>query len=193
MEIRKCLLRIPALVFLLAAVDLTSGAPTVLMLMPQRSMDAGFFVQNEATVMIDLLAQAGYSTAVATVDGKAFGTAGHALQADLQTSAVQLEDYVAVLLPCMGAGDYPATKDNVAVAKEADARGMIVAGENVEEVLYPSGLTRDHKTARAPGVVVDGNLITSYNCPYMAQQNGKAVDTRELIAGLLKLIREKDS
>lgn len=176
-----------AVVLMAVAADLT-GAPKVLMLMPERSLDAEFFIQKEAKVMIDVLGQAGYAVVVSTVDGKAFGTERTQLHADLKTSDVQLDDYAAVVVPCMGAGDHPATKDNVALLKKANARGIIIAAQNATEVLAPAGIILDHKIAWGPGVIIDGNLITSYNCPYTARGNGKPVDTQELIGNLLKMM-----
>ena len=138
--------------------------------------------------MIGLLSDAGYQTVVATVDGKTFGTEKAQLQADVKTSEAQLDHYVALLLPCMGAGDYPATEDNVALLKRAKARGMPIAAQNVFEVLVPAGFIPGFKIATGPGVIVDRNVVSSFNCPWEARSNGKPEDTPELISKLVELL-----
>jgi hypothetical protein len=125
------------------------------------------------------------------VDGKAFGTERTQLKSDLKTSDAKLGDYAAALIPCMGAGDYPATKDNVELIREANAKGMVLAAQNATEVLAPAGLMRDFKISVSPGVVVDRNVVSSYNCPYTAMGNGKPVDTQQLISKLVELLSKQ--
>ncbi len=164
------------------------GAPRVLMLIAQRSMDAEFFILQEVTPMLDLLAKAGCQVEVATVDGKAVVRGKANLRSDLAMSNVDLLQYAAVVVPCMGASDYPPTRQIIALLREANGRGMLIAAQNASEVLVPAGLADDHEISEKAGVVTDKNLITSFNCPFMAREGGKPVDTPELIRRLVEAL-----
>jgi hypothetical protein len=180
------------LVLFLSVIATVCGAqPKVLMLIHKQSGETAWTIKNEVNVMIDLLSQAGYQTAVATVDGKDVVDNGVTLHANLQISAANLDDYAAVLVPNMNAGDYPATKDIVTLLVQAGAKGMVVAAQGAYEVLLPSNIWKGHKISTLPGVVADGNLITSYNSPYIARTNNYPCDTDGLIAALVKAMAAK--
>ena len=72
------------------AADLT-GAPKVLMLMPERSLDAEFFIQKEASVMIDLLGQAGFDV----------GGSGHKSIDETGTGDIQIDGRAVQMQPML--------------------------------------------------------------------------------------------
>ena len=168
-----------------------SNRATVLLVARDKSIDMEYFIKNEVNLMIDFLKAAGYEVRVATPSGKLIEAGATRLESNLKMSDVQVKDYVAVVVPCMGAADYSVPKECVAIVREAELKGIIVAAQHSTEVLAPAGLAKTYKIANSPGVVIDRHLITSYNCPYTAISNHQPVDTEKLIAALVTELSRK--
>jgi putative intracellular protease/amidase len=183
----RMILAVVMTVILLAPAVATAQAKlgTVLVLAREKSMDMEYFIKNEVTMMIEGVKKAGYEVRVATPSGKSIEVGSARLESNLKLSDVQVQDYVAILIPCMGAGDYAVPQECLRIVQDADLKGIEIAAQHSSEVLAPAGLTKTYKIAYAPGVVIDRNLITSYNCPYTALSNHRPVDTENLVAALV--------
>jgi putative intracellular protease/amidase len=163
----------------------------VLLIVREVSNDMEFMLNNEVSVMIDLMRKAGAEVFVATESGKPMHAGLAKLVPDLKLSMVQMADYDGIVIPCMQAGDFEnnVPQDAIPIMKEAFAAGKPIAAQNALEMVAAAGLVAfGRPVASAPGVVVDGKLITSYNCPYMAKLNGKPVDTYNLIAKFMEML-----
>jgi hypothetical protein len=67
--------------------------------------------------------------------------------------------------------------------------GKPIAAQHSLEMLGAAGLIKfGTPAATKPGLVVNGNILTSFNCPHMAQMDGKPADTGALIAQFIKMI-----
>jgi len=193
LRLRKILaLYLLCIAYLFAANANVMGSPTVLMLAREKSIDMQFFLQKEALPMIELLTEAGFKVDVATQTGKSIEYEGIRLDCNVKLSEVHLDDYIALLVPCMGAQDYAVSGDWVALLREADSKGIIIAAQHSLEMLSPAGLIKGRKVSMSPGIKIDGNLITSYNCPYTAVSTRKPIDTDELIRNLVEVIKNRE-
>jgi hypothetical protein len=178
-----------AMLLLLVSAGFPVNAQKVL-LVGRLGEDPYFFIKNEVTPMMNQLAAEGYEIEVATSSGEPIGLGSDSLNCDIRLLDVPLDNYVAVVVPCMGAGDSVVPKNLAALIKKADSMRMPIAAQHSLEVLGPAGLLT-RKISMGPGVVVDGNLVTSYNCPLRAKGNGRPIDTEELIKALVAVIRSR--
>jgi putative intracellular protease/amidase len=179
----------------LLALILVSGvcqaAPKVLLIARERSAAMELMISEEVDTMVALLQKAGFTVDIATETGNPIEAGSARLVPDLKLADVNSEDYVGLVLPCMAAGD---VSDNVPAAsvpitKEMAAAGKPIAAQNAWEMLQAAGFTlAKYKVAINPGVVVDGKLVTSSNCPLSAHKNHKPVDTPKLIEEFVKLL-----
>jgi len=180
---------VTALIFL-AMVASCSGAPKVLLVVRDYANKLSFFVQEEALPMISLLHDAGYSVDILTSSGKPIQVEQTVLNCDVTASQVQLDQYQALVIPCMGGGDFPVPKEIISLVKEAYSKHLFIAAQNSSEVFIDAGMVAGHKLAINPGVVRDGTLMTSFNCPEMAQVTHKPVDTPALISTLVAALQQ---
>ena len=164
----------------------------VLLIARETSLEMEFMINNEVSVMTDLLKKSGHQVVVATASGEPISDGRARLIPDLKLADVVLSDYAGILIPCMEAGDFPdaVPEASVPILKAAFKAGTPIAAQHSLEMIGAAGLVSfGHPVATGPGVVVDGKLITSYNCPHQAKMSGKAVDTYELIADFVKALR----
>jgi putative intracellular protease/amidase len=179
--------------FISVACAFGQGSRRILVLVREVSEDMEFMIKNEVQPMIEQVKEAGYNVVIASESGKPITTKNQKLVPDVKLADAAILDYDGVIVPCMMAGSMPnkAPAAGVVLLREAAAAGLIIAAQHSIEMLVPAGLTKGRRFANSPGVVVDGKLITSWNCPYTALNNGKPVDTYALIEAFLKEISER--
>lgn len=151
---------------------------------------------KEAQVMRAILNDAGYDVATATASGELVQGSGSSasLQPDLKLDDVRTSDYVGVIVPCMGSNDMPIPRA-VEIVSQAWKSGRPLAAQNGGVfTLGAAGVLKGKRFTCQPedahwipegtyagiGVVVDGNVVTSGTCPYVAQQLNKPDGTKEL-------------
>jgi putative intracellular protease/amidase len=161
------------------------------------SQDLDLMITKELGVMTSIIKEAGYKTTIATASGMAIISPAATIKPDLILSAVKVDDYAGVIMPCMAVGMYPGppvSPETVSIVKQALAAGKPVAAATGSVIiLADAGLlkgkayayygnplettaTRTRTDSRftggiykGEGVVQDGNIITSGACPYMAK------------------------
>ena len=163
------------------------GEPRVLMIVREGDSEQQLFLIDEVIPMVSMLKKAGYTVDVSVPSGKPIGSGALRLNCDVNLSDVKVESYAAILVPCMGVGGLAVPDALSNLVKDADARGMIIAAQHSTEVLLCAGMF-GRKWATAPGVVRDGNLITSFNCPRMARTYSAPLDTEGIIRALIAVI-----
>jgi len=162
----------------------------VLLIAREVSEDMTFMIRNEVFPMIDLLKKGNCDVSVATESGLPIIAGEEKLIPDLKLDDVHLADYTGIIIPCMACGSMKNSvpKASIAILKEAAAAGIPIAAQNALEMIDAAGLRKGKKVSTWVGVVQDGNLITSYNCPYMSHANGKPIDTPQLVAAFIKAL-----
>jgi hypothetical protein len=161
----------------------------VLLIAREKSTSMEFFLDYEVKPIIGLIEKGGYDVVVVDETGGSIKAGKMELAVDKRLSEIDFADYAAIVIPCMGAGDFPVSEGLIRYVNAANAKGMLIAMQHSQEITSQSDL-RDREIARRPGVVVSGNLITSYNCPFMAGDNGRPIDNGKLIEALLKQMRD---
>jgi putative intracellular protease/amidase len=184
-----------------------------------RSTDLDLMLNKEVGVMTDMLQKAGFKVVVANVSGQPIEGTLRKLKPDLKLSEVKVDDYAGVILSCMGRGFFPGppvSPVTVSMVKQAVAKGKPVAanagaiyilaeasvlvGKRYSFVQDPFNPQPPHKKDSrfegaiysGPGVVQDGNIITSGICPNIESMAGLPDNTPELTrAFIAKLGRKK--
>jgi len=172
---------------------------------------------KEAGVMTDLLQKAGFKVVVANASGQPIEGLIKKLKTDLKLSEVRVDDYTGFILPCMGTGLFPGPPVSalaVSIVKQALAKGKSVAaqcssvyvlaeagvltgkryafGDDPLNSLNPMDLRFRGAIYNGPGVVQDGNIITSGVCSSLAARTGMPDGTSGLTrAFIAKLGRKK--
>jgi putative intracellular protease/amidase len=133
----------------------------------------------------------------------------------LRLSEVKLDDYVGVIIPCMGAEDVTSPK-MVTTVKDVLAKGKpIAASYGAVAVLAKAGVLKGRKfafmlnpsdplfkdyfdmtdfegaTYSGPGVVQDGKIITGGTCPISEAYRGIQNRTFELTQTFIAAIKPK--
>jgi len=175
----------------------------VLLVLREKSNDVGLVLNREVGVMVAMLEAAGLAVVTASASGKPIGQGVSRVEPDLNLAEVKVADYVGVLLPSMAVGlTAPVPAKLIQIVRRAAAVKIPLAAQHGSVVvLQRSGVLKKKKYAfhrrvftegnyAGPGVVRDGNLITSGTCPYLARETGRpdgtAILTRlfiEAIAG----------
>ena len=143
-------------------------------------------LSGEVAVMVGMLEAAGFTVVKASASGGPIGAGTSRIQPDLKLAELDVADYVGVLLPSMAAGLVaPVPGRLIEILRGAAAVGMPLAAQHGSVVvLQRAGLLKKKKYAfqrqvftegeyAGPGVVRDGNLITSGTCPYLARETGR--------------------
>jgi putative intracellular protease/amidase len=158
---------------------------------------------KEAGGMKALLNEAGFDVVTATAFGELVKGATASLQPDLRLDDVQVNDYVGVVVPCMGSNDPPIAKA-VEIVSQAWKMGKPLAAQNGGVfTLGQAGALKGKRFTCQPedahwiadgiyagiGVVVDGNVVTSGTCPFMANQLNKPDGTAELTKKFIALLQ----
>jgi hypothetical protein len=157
----------------------------VLLIAREKSTSMEFFINYEVIPLINLVKNGGYDVIAVDESGNSIKAGTAELAINGQLSKINIGDYKAILIPCMGAEDSPVSEGIINCVNLANAKGMPIAMQHCREITSLSDL-KNREIARRPGVVIDGNLITSHNCPYTAGENGRPIDNAKLIEALLK-------
>jgi putative intracellular protease/amidase len=171
----------------------TENKPKVLLVLREKSNDVDFMLSREAGVMIEMLQAAGFAVVTASASGGPIGQGATRIRPDLKLAEVSMADYVGVLLPSMAVGlmaPIPARLIRI-VRRAAAVKKPLAAQHGSVVVLQRAGVLKKKKYAfqrqvftegeyAGPGVVRDGNLITSGTCPYLARETGRPDGTTTL-------------
>ncbi|MGE5351275.1 MAG: DJ-1/PfpI family protein [Acidobacteriota bacterium] len=178
----------------------------VLLIARDSSLMLEFMLKNEVSVMISMLKEAGYNVVVASISGKTLKAGSETLTPDLKLADVKVEDYAGLVIPCMASGSFdPKTNEPeiVELVKKAAALGKPIAAQvSAVLILDAAGVLKGKRFAMppqyknlisdgiymGPGVVQDGNIITSGTCPGEAVITGRKDGTPELIKRLIAMI-----
>ena len=183
------------------------------------SGDLDLMLKMEVGVMNLLLKRAGFQVDIATTSGFPILGSTEKIAKLSRLVDIKLDDYVGVIMPCMGVGAFPGppvSQEAVAIVKKALADGKPVAASTWSTtILAEGGLLKGKKYAAAadplkttetrkitdlryeggiysgPGVVQDGKLITSGACPTIEKAYGIQSRTVELTQAFIKEIGPK--
>ncbi len=167
-------------------------------------------LNKEVYVMTGMLEEAGFEIIVATASGEIIEARTTKLIPDLELANVKVNDYVGIIMPCMAKGDvfsgWHASPEEILLVKEAVAQGKPVAAQRgAIVILAEAGALVGKKYVydrdlqffdsfvgaiySGDGVVRDGNIATSTNCPYMARY-GYDDGTSELTKIFIETIKD---
>ena len=174
--------------------------------------DIELMLTQEVGVMTSMLEEAGFEVIVATASGEPIKTQTTKLIPDLELADIKVNDYVGIIMPCMAKGDmflgWHASPEEILLVKEAVAQGKPVAAQRGAIVILaeagalvgkkytyytePSFLIDSFVGAiySGEGVIRDGNIITSSNCPYAAKHHGYDDGTSELTKIFIETIKD---
>jgi len=182
------------------------------------SSNLDLMLTKEVGVMTDLLQRAGFKVVVANVSAQPIEGVIKKLKPDLKLSEVKVDDYAGFILPCMAVGLFPGPPVSpiaVSVIKQAIAKGKPVAAAlGSAIILAEAGVlkgkryafvddplnqlppnTKDSRFEGAiysgPGVVQDGNIITSGICPVAEAFTGVRDCTPELTRAFIAILSQK--
>lgn len=186
----------------------TEDTPRVLLFIRDGSMDLEYMLEHEAGVMKASLEQAGFDVDVATATGGPLSAGTVSFEPDLKVADARAGQYAGMIIPCMAAEDVPGSEINaeaVALANQLAAEGKPVAAQfGGVRILAKAGVLKGKKFAShaewdlndhpyfaesihsGQGVVVDGKIITSGVCPYMAREQEIQDGTEELVEALVE-------
>lgn len=159
-------------------------------------------LKEEVGVMTSMLEEAGFEVIVATASGEPIKAQTREFIPDLELADVKVNDYVGIIMPCMAKGAVPswhASSEEILLVKEAVAQGKpIAAQQGAIIILAEAGVLVGKKYTyyfdpewgnnsfvgaiySGVGVIQDGNIITSSNCPYLAFGDGTSELTKLFI------------
>jgi putative intracellular protease/amidase len=183
------------------------------------SQDLDLMIKMEVGVMTVLLKRAGFQVDIATTSGFPIIGPTEKIEKVLRLVDIKSGDYVGVIMPCMAVGAFPGppvSLEAVAIVKETLAAGKPVAASTFSGiVLAEAGLLKGKKYAftrdplktdenfkltdlrfegaiyGGPGVIQDGQIITSGACPYIERRYGLQSRVVELTQTFIKAIGPK--
>jgi len=173
--------------------------PRKVLLVVRGSNNIDLMLPRELVVMIDTLKMAGFQPIVASLWGGDLVSRTVTVKSDLKFASVRVSDYVAVVLPCMAAGEPGFIPDEaVKIAKDAAAAGKPIAAQRSglyilskagllkgRTYAYPSNDFPEGTRGRDP-VVRDGNIITAAFCPNSVLPTGQSDTTVAMIKKLIE-------
>jgi putative intracellular protease/amidase len=188
-----------------------SETTKVLLFIRDGSPQLDFMLKKEVFTMQNLLEKSGFKVTIATLSGETIKTESTTLKPDTRLSKVKINDYAGFIFPCMAAGDSLNPDVLVFVKKVFDQGKPMAAQLGSVLILAKVGALKGKKIAFANeekwnsstypelkgsifsgiGVIQDGNIITSGNCPWMAKHNGKQDGTAELTQKLIAVMKTK--
>ena len=172
--------------------------------------DIELMLTQEVGVMTSMLEEAGFEVIVATASGEPIKAQTTELIPDLELADVKVNDYVGIIMPCMAKGDmfagWHASPEEILLVKEAVAQGKPVAAQRgAIVILAEAGALVGKKYTydkdlqfldsfvgaiySGKGVIQDGNIMTSTDCPYMARY-GYDDGTSELTEIFIETIKD---
>jgi putative intracellular protease/amidase len=218
----RTFIRFISIIFFMGVVSLLAYPPTtgstepsgqnshkVLMVLREGySTDLDLAIKMEVGVMTKILKDAGFEVDIATTSGQPILGPTQKIEKVLRLSEINVDNYVGVIMPCMGVGMFPGppvSPEAVSVVKKTLADGKpVAAAANASIVLADAGLLKGKKYAyyqdplqpsktrtrtdprfkdaiySGPGVVQDGKIITSGVCPVLENRYGMQNGTVEL-------------
>jgi putative intracellular protease/amidase len=164
--------------------------PKVLLVLPDGLPDyIDKMLTEEVSVMKGMLEKAGFKVVAATTDGLPIKGSTVTFTPDLKFSNVKTDDYVGVIVACMGSGEpTPKPPGAVLIVKQAISQGKPVAASHSSvTILAEAGVLEGKRYAfrmdahprysgftgaiyGGTGVVQDGNIMT---CGICAQVSGQ--------------------
>ena len=193
------------------------GSSKILMIIREgHSHDPDLMIKMEVGTMVALLKKAGFGVDVTSLSGQDVSGCSQKIEKLLRLSEVKLDDYVGVIIPCMGGEDGIASPKMVTTVKDVLAKGKPIAASNgAVGVLAKAGALQGRKfacginpstpffkdyfdmtdfegaTYSGPGVVQDGKIITGGACPIMEAIRGIQNTTFELTQTFIAAIGSK--
>ena len=194
-----------------------ADAPTVLLILrdaiPQY-IDT--MLTKEVSVMKSMLEKTGFKVVTAATDGLPIKGSTVNFTPDLKLSDVKVDDYIGVIIACMGGGAIPYTSVSptaVSIAKQAVNQGkpvaashgsviilaeaMVLVGKRYGFWVDPLGIGRrpDDRFTGAiyggTGIVQDRNIITCGVCPQVSADQGLPDGTAELTQAFIIALTTK--
>jgi len=174
------------------------------------SHDPELMLKEEVGVMTSMLEEAGFEVIVATASGEPIEAQTTKLMPDLKLADVKVNDYVGIIMPCMAKGAVAAgshaSPEEILLVKEAVAQGKPVAAQRGAIIILAEADALVGKKYAydwdlqfldsfvgaiysGEGVIRDGNIITSTNCPYIARY-GYDDGTSELTKLFIETIKD---
>jgi putative intracellular protease/amidase len=176
--------------------------PKVLLILREQSNDPAFGLHREVAVMAAMLEKAGIDVISASASGRPIGTGTAVFAPDLKLEEVRVADYDGVLLPSMAVSLVtPIPARLLEIVRRAAARKIPLAAQHgAVIVLQRAGILKkiryafpqqafDEGKYAGPGVVRDGNVITSGTCPVVARETGNPDGTRFLTELFIQTLR----
>ena len=207
-----------SLVMISAIAEAQSISQVLLIPREGESSSLDFMLAKEVGVMTDLLQKAGFKVVVANVSGQPIEGLIKKLKPDLKLSEVKVDAYAGVVLACMAVGLFPGppvSPEAVSIVKQAVAKGKPVAAVlGAVYILAEAGVLKGKRYAfvddplnqlppntkdlrfegaiySGPGVVQDGNIITSGVCPMAEAFTGMRDCTPELTRAFIAQLGRK--
>ena len=168
-----------------------------------------FEIEKEVNTIINKLNSLGYAVEVASESGKLIQAGGSKLPVDKKLADVQVQNYVGVIIPCMGEVQNAIPKGSVKIVQDLYNRNVPVAAQHSGVIILgAAGLLRGRNYAigegwdrscpyvkdgnfKGVGVVRDGNIVTSGTCPWLS--GGTLKDgTDELVTTFVKMLGRSD-
>jgi len=193
-----------------------SGSKVLMIIREGRLEDPDLSIRMEVGTMMVLLKKAGFGVDVTSVSGKDVSGHSQKIEKLLRLSEVKLDDYVGVIIPCMGGEDGIASPKMATTIKDVVAKGKpIAASTGAVALLAKAGVLKGRKFAcmRGPsdplfkgyfdmtdfegaiysgtGVVQDGKIITGGGCPVSEAYYGAQNRTFELTQTFIAAIGSK--
>jgi putative intracellular protease/amidase len=174
-----------------------------------KSADLELMLTKEVGVMKELLQKAGLEVVVSAASKEPMVSGAAKLTPDLTFSDVKVADYRALIMPCMGTSANAIPPEGTAIIKQAVAMGKPIAAQTGSVIrLARAGALTGKKYALAKGwkveqypelknavysgdgIVQDGTIITSGNCPYTAKSQGLPDGTSKLTEALIAAVNK---
>ena len=171
------------------------------------SADLDYMITHEMEVMTRMLEGAGFEVVVASPTGAPQSGETLTFTPDLRLSDVRMADFAGIIMPCMAMEVEAEVPELLALIREAVDAGKPVAAQLGSVVqLARAGVMEGKRFAYVeewvadvpeleglqyggPGVVVEGNVITSGVCPWAAQAQGYADTTPALTKAFLNQLQ----
>jgi putative intracellular protease/amidase len=200
-----------SLLFICTFLITSAKTPKVLLIVRDGSTQLEYMLNKEVFTMKDLLEKSGCKVTIATISGESINAGNITLKPDTKLSLVNINDYAGFIFPCMATNDSISPAVIAFAKKVADTGKPIAAQLGSVLMLAKAGALKGKKFAftddknlnvkmypemeevnfSGPGVVQDGNVITSGTCPLMAKMNGTQDGTAELTQKLIAMVKPK--
>ncbi|MBW1863622.1 MAG: DJ-1/PfpI family protein [Deltaproteobacteria bacterium] len=168
----------------------------VLLIAREGSVAPGEMVDQELTVMKDLMEKSGLTVVISTSTGRELLSASRSIKPNYKLSEIDPSEYQGVIIACMAAGrPGQIPLEALKIVKFIFSKGLPVAAQDGAVcILADAGILKGKKYAlykqifyirdgiySGRGVVVDGNLITSGACPYVAIVHAESPDCTTML------------